>query len=138
MIEIARVLEWIHDALASDATITGLVGDRIYDGIAPEGASFPYIVYNYQGGADAVAVGAIRVLNQSVYQIKAVDCAQSYSGAAQIADQIDNLLQAATGATIDGQILGTNREQPIMYAEVNDKQQYRHAGGLYRIFAQEF
>lgn len=137
MIEIARAMEFIHDTLAIDTTLTGLVGDRIYDGVAPEGTTFPYVVYNFQGGSDAVAVGAARVLNNSLFQVKAVAMAQSYIGPAEIADRIDVLLQAATGTAVDGLILGTNREQPIMYTEVVDKTQYRHVGGLYRMFTQE-
>lgn len=137
MIEVARGLLWIYEKLANDATLADLVDDRIYDGIAPEGAAFPYVVYSFQAGADTVVVGAARVLNSGLYLVKAVAETQSYSGPAEIADRIDDLLQAASGAADDGLILGANREQPIMYVEVVDTIQFRHVGGLYRIFTQE-
>jgi hypothetical protein len=137
MIEVARGLLWIYEKLANDATLAGLVDDRIYDGIAPEGAAFPYVIYNFQAGADTVVVGAARVLNSGLYLVKAVAETQSYSGPAEIADRIDDLLQAASGAADDGLILGANREQPIMYVEAVDTIQFRHVGGLYRIITQE-
>lgn len=137
MIEVARALLWIYATLAADPDLDALVDGRIYDGVAPEGASFPYVIFNYQGGSDTVVVGAARVLNQSVYQIKAVTQSQSYASGAEIADRIDTLLQAQSGQADDGLVLGANREQPIMYVEVIETIQYRHTGGLYRLFTQE-
>lgn len=138
MIETARALLWVYETLANDATLADLVDDRIYDGLAPEGSAFPYVVYSFQAGTDTVVIGAARILNRGLYLVKAVAETQSYSGPTQIADRVDELLQAANGSTVDGLILGVNREQPIMYIETIDGIQFRHVGGLYRIFTQEF
>jgi len=137
MIEIARVLEWIYDTLSADSTLTGLVSTRIYDGLAPQGAAFPFVVFNHQGGSDLRGVGSERVFNNSLYQVKAVTKGGSFSSGATIADRIDALLQAASGTTSDGVILGCVREQAIMLIEQQSGVEYRHVGGIYRIYAQE-
>lgn len=42
----------IYDTLAAAAGVTALVGTRIYRQSAPQGATLPYLVYQWQGGGD--------------------------------------------------------------------------------------
>lgn len=138
MIEVARALEWIYTTLSNDATVTNLIDDRIYDGLAPQGANYPFIVFNHQGGADARGVGVYRAFDNSLYQVKAVTQAESYSQATEIADAIDDALQGASGTADGGYIGPCVREQTLMLIELGKGGiQYRSAGGLYRLAAQE-
>lgn len=137
MIEIARVLKWIYTTLSGDATLAGLVSGRIYDGLAPQGSLFPFVVFNHQGGADLRGVGTARAFNNSLYQVKAVIDKGSFVTIATIADRIDTLLHGVNGTADNGVILGCVREQPLMLIEQENGVQYRHAGGIYRIYAQE-
>lgn len=137
MIEIMRVSEWLYETLSSDATLTALVADRMYDGIAPQAATFPYITFNWQGGADVSAVGGIRIMNNGLWQVKAVVNETSYATILPIADRVDQVLQRASGAVSDGIILACVREQPLALIENSNGVQYRHLGGLYRIYVQE-
>lgn len=45
--EATIIEESIYDILRWDTTVSGLVSSRIYPQIAPQGASLPYIVYNW-------------------------------------------------------------------------------------------
>lgn len=137
MIEIARAMEWIHDTLAADTDISNLVSTRIYDGVAPQGAAYPFIVFNHQGGADARGVGTYRAFDNSLYQVKAVTQSESYTSSILIADAIDAVLQGASGTKDGGYIGPAVREQSLMLTEVSKGIVYKSAGGLYRLLAQE-
>ena len=132
MIEIARALEWIYDTLAADVTLAGLVGTRIYDGVAPQGAAFPFLVFSHLGGSDTLGVGTFRALNSGLFQVKAVTESQSYVSATAIADRADEVLQGAAGSKNGATIASCQREQPLMQLEQNAGIEYRHVGGLYR------
>lgn len=136
MIEIARAMEWIYDTLSADVTLAGLVSTRIYDGLAPQGSAFPFVAFNHQGGADLRGVGTERVFNNSLYQVKAVTKGGSYVSGAAIADRIDTLLHGQNGTTSDGVIIGCVRDQALMLIEQQNGVEYRHIGGIYRIYAQ--
>lgn len=135
MIEIARAMEWIHDTLSADATLTGLVSTRIFDGLAPQGSAYPFVVFNHQGGSDALGVGAARVLNSGLFQIKAMTESTSYSSAVSIADRIDEVLHGSAGSKDGAYIASCVREQPIMLIEQHNGIEYRSAGGLYRLIS---
>lgn len=137
MIEIVFVNQWLYTLLSGDATMTSLVGNRIYDSIAPVGVAFPLVLFNFQGGSDVSVVGGVRVMNSGLYQVKAVVQSGSNASALPIANRIDALLHRATGSAPGGLILASVREQPIAYPEVSKEGiQYRHLGGLYRVIAQ--
>lgn len=137
MIEPLRGNEWLYTVLSGDATITGLVGSRIYDGLAPQGAALPFVVFNFQGGVDLRGVGTVRVFNSGLYQVKAICQGESYAPAAAIADRIDELIHGNRGSVSDGSVVDCVREQPLTLIEQQNGVQYRHVGGLYRIIVQE-
>jgi len=137
VIEPLRGHEWLYTVLSGDATITSLVGSRIYDGISPQGVIFPYIIYSFLGGADTRGVGTVRVFNSGLYQVKAVCEGESYAPAAAIADRIDELIHGNRGSVSDGSVVDCVREQPLTLIEQQNGVQYRHVGGLYRIIVQE-
>lgn len=137
MIELARVDQWLTDTLTGDATLTGLVGGRIYNVLPPLGATYPFVVFNWQGGNDVIGVGTARIMINGLYQIKVIG--QAHSGMAPIvaiADRVDTLLQGAAGSVVDGAILACLREQPISYVDTVAGEHFRHLGGLYRVNAQ--
>ena len=137
MIEVLRAYEWIQSTLSADATLAALVGSRIYSEQAPQERVMPFVVFNLQGGTDLRAVGTVRVYNNSLYQVKGVTQGRDYATGKSIADRIDVLLHGAAGNTSDGSILGCVREQPLVFAENDGGVEYRHVGGLYRLYVQE-
>lgn len=42
----------LHDVIAGVANITALVGARIYEGVAPAGATYPFVVFAHAGGGE--------------------------------------------------------------------------------------
>lgn len=133
MNEIVRVDEWLYSILHGDQALAGV---PVAAYVAKQGTAFPRIQFNFQGGSDVVAVGAIRIMLTGLWQVKAIVQAESYAPAKPLADRLDALLHGKKGQVSDGVILGCKREQPIAYVEVDSGLQYRHLGGLYRIEVQ--
>lgn len=138
MIENTLVETWLYGKLKNDATLAAKVGSRVYSYVAPATAVTPYVVFNAQSpGFDVMGVGTARVMLNCLYQVKVVVQDASFSGAKDAADRIDELLHGATGTPSGGEVLGCVREGPLAYAEVTDGIEYRHLGGIYRIWVQE-
>lgn len=133
MNEIILVYEWLYTILSANSTITSTVSTRIYDGVAPQGTSFPYIVFNWQGGVDKSAVGSLRVFTNGLFQVKVITNEETYTTISPVADKIDQLLHRAKGVVSSNNI-ESSREFPLAIIEKKDGLQYRHMGGIYRIF----
>jgi len=136
MSEIATVETWLYSVLSDDITLTGLVGSRIYGYVAPRTATYPLVIYQYQGGRDVAGVGATRILTNGVWLVKGVDHETSLTTLKAIEGRIDALLHKASGSVADGQVLACVREEPFSLVEVIDGEQYRHLGGMYRVLVQ--
>jgi hypothetical protein len=124
---------WFVSVLGGDAAG---VGERIFDGAAPRGTAFPLIVFQWHGGHDVRGVGPARIMTSGVYLVRAIGQVTSYATLKPIAEAIDQLLQGASGTTVDGTVIGCVREQPYKKLEVIDDQEYRHLGGFYRLWVQ--
>lgn len=132
---------WLYGLLAADTGVGGVnhattgVNGRIYSYVAPEGAEFPFVIVSHQSGHDVRGTGPARVMAAMVYQVKVVGKARSQLAIAALASRVDALLQGASGTVSGGQVLACVREQTVSYLEVDAGTQYRHLGGLYRIWA---
>lgn len=136
MNETLHVYTWLYNTLHGDATLLTYV-TGVYAGTAPDGAVDPYVVYNWQGGADVMVANGRRVMNNSLYQVKVVG--QASTNIAKItsaADRIDTLLQRASGTVSGGTILFCERQYPLIVDNVVNGVLWTNVGGLYRIFAQ--
>jgi hypothetical protein len=136
--ELIGVHRFLYQRLACDPELAGLVGERIYHRLAPQGAEYPLVLFNVQAATDMLGAGAARVWMNAVVQVKAVG-PQATSELSPIADRLDALLHVAEPVVVrlDGksyQIHGAHRESAIEYDEVVAGQVYRHLGGLYRVF----
>jgi hypothetical protein len=136
MTELSAADKWLYTVLSGDAQLVGLINGRVFDTLAPESAAFPYVVFQYQGGHDVRGNGPTRVMTNSLYLVKAVGRGGSYASLWPIANRLDELLHAQHGANADGQAWAV-REQPFKLLEVDNGVQYRHLGGLYRIYVME-
>ena len=127
---------WLYGVLSGDATLAGLVSTRIYGYLAPNSATYPLVVYQYQAGSDLMGVGTARIWSDSVYVIKAIAKAETFGTLKTIADRIDTLLHAESGSATGGSVVGCVRERAYSLVEVVDTVQLRHLGGIYRILVQ--
>ncbi|MGH2519756.1 MAG: tail completion protein gp17 [Chloroflexota bacterium] len=137
--ELTGIETWLYTQLANDATMQGLVGNpaRVYAGLGPEGAPFPYLVYQYMAGPDVIATGGARVMTRALYTIKAVDKSSSFVTCRTIMNQVETIIENQTGSTADTRILSCIREQPLELVETDSSGTvYRHLGGRFRIQAQ--
>jgi hypothetical protein len=128
----------LYARLSGDAAVAGLVGARIYASLASQGASFPLVLFNYQGGQDLHAVGSGgRIWTRSLYLVKAVCEGGSYGPAAAIAGALDAALEGYEDTvTLSGvayHVSVAGRETPVRYTEGSEGKIYRHSGGIYRL-----
>jgi hypothetical protein len=136
--ELIGVHRFLYSRLAGDAALAVLVGNRIYERGAPQGAAYPLVLFKVQAATDLLGAGAARLWMNAVVQVKAVG-PQATSELSPIADRLDALLHVAEPVVVrlDGksyQIHGSHRERTINYDEVVAGQVYLHLGGLYRVF----
>jgi len=127
---------WLAATLQGDATLQSLTGSRIYRNQADEGAPTPYVVWSYQGGHHVQGVGTARIMADLVFQVKAIGLVKQDAAALRaIADQLDAVLQGASGSTAAGAVYACVGEQPVDYEETDSGIRYWHLGALYRLIA---
>lgn len=136
--EITRIEKWIYGLLSGDGTIAGIVGTRIYAGIAPASATFPCIVYlPLSAGEDVRGPGATRIWAAPLYLVKAITQGGSVAALQTLVDRIDALLHGQKGGTADATIQYCVRERPFRMTTVEapGNTVYQHLGGEYRVAA---
>jgi hypothetical protein len=130
MAELVSVSEWLYSVLASNQAG---VADRIYGGIAPNSATMPYIVYQYQDGGDVSgANSATRIMGNGRWLVRVIGKTTSSVALETIYDTMHGLLHGQSGTGV----LGCVKEEPFEMVEVIDDVQYRHLGAIYRIYAE--
>lgn len=131
--------KFIFDTLSAADAVTDLVDDRIYEGFADQGESYPLILFNLQspGNDRTVPGGDQRMMSRGLWLVKATVEGSSYADADAIASAIDAALLGATGVVTIGDqdyiVLSLVRERGHRMPEMTDGVQYRHSGGLYRV-----
>ncbi|HEV8639448.1 MAG TPA: hypothetical protein VG370_35005 [Chloroflexota bacterium] len=133
MLEPYRADQFIFAALNAPPAVAD---GRIYQGVAPEGAALPFVVFQMLAGTDLAQLGAFRVWANLLYLIKATGQGSSFAALAPLADAIDARLHRASGTTADGRVLTCVREEAHTMVEVTDGRQWRHAGGVFRLLVQ--
>jgi hypothetical protein len=136
--ELIGVHRFLYQRLACDPELAGLVGKRIYERGAPQGAAYPLVLFKVQAATDLLGAGAARLWMDALVQVKAVGPGAA-SELSPIADRLDALLHVAEPVVVSQgeksyQIHGSHRERTINYDEVVAGQVYLHLGGLYRVF----
>lgn len=128
------VNRWIFQTLSNDEAIRAVVGERVFDTIAPNNAEYPIIVFSSSSPRDVRGV-RVRAMSTFSYTVKVIDKAKTYSGIEALAEAIDKALELKSGPAAGGVILSCHRETPFSYIESVDGLEFRHLGGLYFIAA---
>lgn len=137
-IETLAVKQWLYGVLSADTTIKSYVSTRIYDTVAPQGATYPFVIIATMApGNDLQVVGAARIWTEGVWLVKGVAQAATFGGNLQsLAARMDALLHKAQGTVSNGTVYACVRQQPFEQVEVVEGGvQYRHLGGVYRVMA---
>ena len=136
MSELNTVATWLTGLFVGDATLHAVVADRIYDTLAPSTATYPLIVFQFQGGHDVATVSTERILVDGEWLVRAIDQAETFTDDLKTAaDRINALLQGQSGSPAGGTVYMADRRQPYQLVESDAGVQYRHLGGIYRILA---
>lgn len=135
MDESSYVATWLYGALSGDVTIAGLAS-VVSEDPAPQGSAYPVLVFSLISAIDVQVHNAIRIMVDSLWDIKAVDQNASYSRARSIMNRVDTILHRASGTVTDAVVYSAVREQIFRFTEIDDGKPYRHLGGQYRIHVQ--
>lgn len=122
----------MRSELVNDADISGVVGTRIYNALAPDGASYPYIIISLNSGGD-----------ENDTQIDSVDFSFVVKCVSEDVTQAETIRKYIRTALHDAN-LGTNggwsvfwcrHEQVVDYFESEQRRRTYHRGGIYRVRA---
>ncbi len=130
----------LYGRMAGDGTLNALLGTpatgyakAIYHQVAPEGAAFPFIIFQRQSGTPTESFGDPSALETDVWTIKGVDRATSSDTAEAIQARLAALLNDATLSISGTTAIYLRRTSDVEYAEIEDGVSYRHAGSLFRL-----
>jgi DNA-binding LytR/AlgR family response regulator len=123
--------------LTSDATLTAAAPGGVFRDMAPQSTTTPFVVVTQMSHVDAYAIGS-QAYEELLYLVKVVDQANSSSAAQTAADRVQTLLQGATLTITGYRSMLVQREERIVYVEVDDEsdRRWQHRGGLYRVYAE--
>lgn len=118
---------WITGKLTGDATLSPLIGARIYPDVAPEGTIHPFVTLTLVDVMPTANAYADNVFDVERWDIKVVDKSGSFAGARTIAERIRALIHKQIGTGIHG-------------AKFVQKRQFTQndSGTIYRWIVQEF
>lgn len=138
MNELARAKKFLYDKLTGDATLTSLVGSRVYDHPGPaNNTTWPIVTYAFLGGPDTIANGGVRVLSSTLFVVRAIEKGGRVPAAE--ADAIDNAIDNQQGPVGgDAYVAYCLRESTFDLTEDTEGVTYRHLGGRYRIDVHSF
>lgn len=129
---------FLYGTLTADATLIGIVGNRVYGHVVPPSATRPYVFYTLvDPGEDASEVSAIRIWSNMIYTVRLVNKTESYASLEAGSSAITAALHRASGSNISGVIVGCIKEAPFALLEIEpDGSQLRHLGGRFRLYVQ--
>jgi len=125
----------IYSRLAGDDDLQALLGepDGIHEGAAPAGSDPPYVIFSHQAGTEQWVFGD-EGNERALWQVKGVGRGSALSTVEAIDARCKELLHRARLALPNGRRLHILRESPVRYGETTNGEQWRHRGGIYRIF----
>lgn len=129
---------WLYGVLTGNATLTGLVGTRVYGQVVPPEASYPLVYYTLAAAADNLLThNAVVIWSPLVYAVRYVAKAESYTMLETGAAAIETALSRASGSNVSGVVVGCIYQAPFAMVELDrDGYEMRHLGGLYRLHVQ--
>ena len=134
MVNSKAVRQALYTALNVKA-VTQLLGSgsaSICHAVAPSSAAYPLVIFNKQSSQSQPSFGGDR-LDSELWLVKAVVQGGSSSAAEDVAAAVDGVLHWKTLAITGGESLHLARESGLDFSEIQDGEQYRHHGSVYRL-----
>ncbi len=138
-IETVVAHDWIKAALDASAALATHVSTRIYYKQAPnDETAYPFVVFQNQSAEDVRGVGLESIMSDTLYLVKAIAQATTWTTALKGAvSAVHVALTSSTGgSTADGNVWTAVRMSPFELVESEGGKEFRHLGGIYRIYAQ--
>lgn len=135
--ELARVEQWMYSTLVADATVTSIVDARVYADEAPQGATFPLVLFAHIGNVDVLRSGSNGRMAKVIYLVRAVGKGSSTSGDLMtVADRFDPLL-LVQNVTVNGvRIAYVQHDQHHIRKDSTDGIPMSYIGSYYLVFTQ--
>lgn len=136
--ESIRIAQWIFETVNGSSAVTSVVGaGNIHELPAPQGTSYPFVGFSQLSSVDVVEQAHFRIMVNELWNIRVIDESRSYTDEMiTVADALDSLFHRADGTADGATIFSSTREEPFRLPEDKDGKEYRHLGGVYRIYAQ--
>lgn len=130
----------IIDRLKAYVPLDTPVGDRIYNEVAPAGASKDaggtprlFILVRLRSAVDANGVGTFRGATNLVYVVEALKIGPSFADVADVADHIDDALQGYSAQSADGKVHKIRRVAPWKQLDDRLSPPTARQGGQYEV-----
>jgi len=124
----------LYVALTGDATLTALVGARVYEGEAPEGSPMPVVIFAQAGAGKDVNTFSALVWSELEYDVKAVTEGADKTAAETIYERIHFLINNKPGIIPGNAGAYLRRLGLIDYPERTLARRFHHVGGRYAVF----
>jgi hypothetical protein len=118
--------------LAADAQLVALGVTGVWRGKAPEGSTYPLIVFSKASGERAYLLGKHK-RRELVYMVKAIGLGDDQTAAGAIDERVDALLTFQPLNLSPHSWEATTREADIDFPESSDGVTFQHVGGTYRV-----
>lgn len=130
-----RVEEWLFSKLVADPTVAASVSRQIGYAPAPEGWTFPFLVYQMVAPSDIGPIGGDVDAESLLYQIEMVDDRNSTARIATPAEAMHDALHFKVETLPSGHEISCYRERELVRTVSRDGDRtFRHLGGEYRVF----
>ena len=135
--ELPTIEKWIYQQLAGDATVTGIVGNRIYSEIAPQGAIFPLVLFAHIGNVDVLRAGRNGRMAKNIFLVRAIGEGSSTTGVLKtVADRFDPLLLKNNQEIDDVRIAYVQHDQHAIRKDAESGKPMVYVGSYYLVFSQ--
>lgn len=124
----------LYSTLTGASGLTALLSGTaaVYNEIAPQGATMPYVVFGKQSNTPRYALASLAYEN-ALYLVKGVTEGHSPAVAGSVDVQIRSALEDQALTVSGYKHMVTRRDSDVSYAEVVDGKVFRHRGALFRI-----
>lgn len=123
----------LYAKLTGTAAINSAVSGRIYFGLAPANATYPYIVFSKVSGAKTRAFQTPEAFKREVWLVKAVDRGSSANTAESVAALVDTALDGGTVTVSGKRLADLAHVSDVSYPEPDGDQLYHHSGANYAV-----
>lgn len=136
MNETMAVNAYLRSVLTGDAGITAVVSNRVFCDVAPVGTASPLVIYTLLDAEDVNGQGGGNtVLSHLRYSVRCVCEGASYTPLVDVGTRLQAVLHGRHNVVSNGWLIqGIQRERALQYPEIVGNRQYRHLGGVYRVF----